>query len=191
MVLADNIPVHCAYDDLVDITVLVPNPRNPNQHPQKQIELLAKIIKNQGWRAPITVFTRSGFIVRGHGRLLAAQFMGLGQVPVDRQDYATEAEEWADLIADNRIAGLSQIDEAMLAGLMAELSDCDLDINLTGFSDKQIDNLLADYKVTEVKEDNFDPAAAAAEIKEPITKPGDIWQLGRHRLMCRGCHEAV
>lgn len=184
MILADKIPVYCAYDELVDITVIIPNPRNPNTHPQKQIELLAKIIKNQGWRAPITVSNRSGFVVRGHGRLLAAQFLGVSQVPVDRQDYATEAEEWADLIADNRIAELSQIDDAMLATLMTELSVSDLDINLTGFSDKQIDNLLADFKVSEVKEDNFDPAAAAAEIKEPITKPGDIWQLGLHRLIC-------
>ena len=63
------ISIHCAHDELVDITTLVPNPRNPNRHPDKQIELLAKIIQNQGWRAPITVSTRSGFIVRGHGRL--------------------------------------------------------------------------------------------------------------------------
>ncbi|AIF51674.1 ParB/Srx family N-terminal domain-containing protein [Pelosinus sp. UFO1] len=108
---ASGIPVYCAFDDLVDITTLVSNPRNPNQHSQKQIELLSKIIKNQSWRAPITVSTRSGFIVRGHGRLMAAQFLGVTQVPIDRQDYATEAEEWADLIADNRIAELSQIDE--------------------------------------------------------------------------------
>jgi DNA modification methylase len=179
-----GVPVHCAYNDLADIITLIPNPRNPNQHPQKQIELLAKIIKNQGWRAPITVSTRSGFVVRGHGRLLAAQLLGLVQVPVDRQDYATEAEEWADLIADNRIAELSQIDEGLLANLLTEINISDLDSNLTGFSDKQIDNLLAGFNIQEVKEDNFDPAAAAAEIKEPITKPGDIWQLGQHRLMC-------
>ncbi|SFM21723.1 DNA methyltransferase [Pelosinus propionicus] len=179
-----GVPVRCAYSDLADITTLVPNPQNPNQHPQKQIELLAKIIKNQGWRAPITVSTRSGFVVRGHGRLLAAQLLGVEQVPVDRQDYATEAEEWADLIADNRIAELSQIDEGLLASLLTEISISDFDSCLTGFSDKQIDNLLADFNIQEVKEDNFNPAAAAAEIKEPITKPGDIWQLGRHRLMC-------
>jgi hypothetical protein len=64
-----GVPVHCAYNDLADITTLVPNLRNPKQHPSKQIELLAKIIKNQGWRGPITVSTRSGFVVRGHGRL--------------------------------------------------------------------------------------------------------------------------
>lgn len=184
MAQENNIPVHCAHDDLVDITALVPNPRNPNQHSNKQIELLAKIIKNQGWRAPITVSTRSGFIVRGHGRLLAAQLLGVSQVPVDRQDYATEAEEWADLIADNRIAELSQIDDSLLASLMAELNTGDFDVSLTGFSDKQIDNLLAEFNAVEVREDNFDPAATAAEINEPMTKLGDVWQLGRHRLMC-------
>ncbi|WP_371380891.1 site-specific DNA-methyltransferase [Sporomusa aerivorans] len=181
---ADNITVHCAYDELADITTLVPNPRNPNQHPQKQIELLAKIIQNQGWRAPITVSNRSGFIVRGHGRLLAAQLLGVNQVPVDRQDYTTEAEEWADLIADNRISELSQIDDSLLASLLSEIGSTDFDTNLTGYSDKQIDNLLADFRTMEIREDNFDPAAAAAEINEPVTKPGDIWQLGRHRLMC-------
>jgi hypothetical protein len=109
MIIADNISVYCAHDELAYITTLVPNPRNPNQHPQKQIELLAKIIKTQGWCAPITVSTRSGFIVRGHGRLLAAQYLGASCVPVDRQDYASEAEEWADLITDNRIAELAEI----------------------------------------------------------------------------------
>lgn len=181
---ASGILVYCAYKEIVDITTLIPNPRNPNQHGSKQIELLAKIIKNQGWRAPITVSNRSGFVVRGHGRLLAAQFLGLGQVPVDRQDYATEAEEWADLIADNRIAELSQVDDAMLAGLMSDITITDFDIGLTGYSEKQLDNLMADFKNIEVQEDNFDTAAAVAEIKEPITKLGDVWQLGRHRLMC-------
>lgn len=104
-----TVPIHCAHDKLVDITTLVPNPRNPNRHLDKQIELLAKIIQNQGWRAPITVSTRSGFIVRGHGRLRAAQKLGLAHVPVDRQDYATEAEEWADMIADNQISDVQML----------------------------------------------------------------------------------
>ncbi|WP_312337209.1 DNA methyltransferase [Anaerospora hongkongensis] len=184
MVLADGIKVYCAFDELMDVVRIVPNPRNPNQHGNKQIELLAKIIKSQGWRAPITVSNRSGFVVRGHGRLLAAQYLGVGQVPVDRQDYATEAEEWADLIADNRIAELSQVDDALLAGLMSDITITDFDIGLTGYSEKQLDNLMADFKNIDVQEDNFDTVAAVAEIKEPITKPGDVWQLGRHRLMC-------
>lgn len=92
-----EIPVHCSYTELVDPAVLVPNPRNPNQHPKKQIELLAKIIKSQGWRTPVTVSNRSGFVVRGHGRLQAALLLDC-KVPVDRQDYISEADEWADLI---------------------------------------------------------------------------------------------
>lgn len=183
-VMSLNVQIYCAYKELADITTLIPNPRNPNQHPKKQIELLAKIIQSQGWRAPITVSNRSGFVVRGHGRLQAAQLLGLDQVPVDRQDYATEAEEWADLIADNRIAELSEIDDSILASLLAEVNIGDFDMDLTGFSEKQINNLLADFNTSEVQEDGFDPAAAADEIKEPITKPGDVWLLGRHRLMC-------
>lgn len=184
MTLADNIPVYCAYDEIADITTIIPNPRNPNQHSGRQIELLAKIIKNQGWRAPITVSNRSGFIVRGHGRLLAAQHLGAAAVPIDRQDYASEAEEWADLIADNRIAELSEADDELLASLLAEINVSEFDLDLTGFSEKQIDNILADLNIQEVKEDNFDPTAAVAEIEEPIVQPGEVWQLGQHRLMC-------
>ena len=134
----NNIPIYCAHDDLADITTLVPNPRNPNRHPDKQIELLAKIIKNQGWRAPITVSTRSGFIVRGHGRLLAAQKLGLAVVPVDRQDYASEAEEWADMIADNRIAELSELDDEAVSMLLAEIGE-EFYRELTGFQIQDID----------------------------------------------------
>jgi len=179
----NNIPIHCAHDELADITTLVPNPRNPNRHPDKQIELLAKIIKNQGWRAPITVSTRSGFIVRGHGRLLAAQKLGLAAVPVDRQDYASEAEEWADLIADNRIAELSEIDDEAVSQLLAEF-DSDFDRELTGFVDKDIDKLLAQFEDKTAIDDEFDVDQAVADIQEPVTKPGDIIQLGRHRLIC-------
>jgi len=181
--IADGIPVYCAFDELADVAALVPNPRNPNTHSNKQIELLAKIIKNQGWRAPITVSNRSGFIVRGHGRLLAAMKLGVNQVPVDRQDYASEAEEWADLIADNRIAELSEIDNSLLGSLLADI-DSAFDIELTGFSVKEVDKIMAELESGEIIEDDFDAAAEAAKIKTPVTKPGDVWQLGRHRLMC-------
>lgn len=180
---ADGIPVYCAFDELVDVATLVTNPRNPNQHPDNQTELLAKIIKNQGWRAPITVSTRSGFIVRGHGRLLAARRLGVSKVPVDRQDYESEAAEWADLIADNRIAELAEIDDKLLGELLAGL-DGQFDIELTGFSAKEVDQLLAEMESGAIIEDDFDPAAEAAKIQDPVTKPGDVWNLGRHRLMC-------
>src|SRR5690606_2134297 len=121
-----------------------PNPRNPNQHSDKQIDLLAKIIKHQGWRVPITVSKRSGFVVRGHGRLLAAQKLGIEKVPVDFQDYVNEAEEWADLIADNRIAELSQMDNEMLKDLLEELDTGEIDMELTGFFLDEIENLMAE-----------------------------------------------
>lgn len=176
--------IHCSYTELSDPALLVPNPRNPNQHPKRQIELLAKIIETQGWRAPVTVSNRSGFVVRGHGRLQAALLLGC-QVPVDRQDYASEAEEWADLIADNRIAELAEIDGEELAKLLHDLDGLDLDMDLTGYTDKQVDNLLTDIRMEPVQDDGFDAAAAAEEVASlPQSTYGDIWQLGRHRLMC-------
>lgn len=84
---AGGVPVYCAFDEIVEANKIVPNPKNPNQHPPDQIELLAKIIKAQGWRAPVTVSTLSGMVVRGHGRLMAAIHAGLSHVPVDFQDY--------------------------------------------------------------------------------------------------------
>ena len=100
---ADGIAVFCAHDKIVDTDELVGNPRNPNQHPKEQITALAKIIKRQGWRHPIVVSNRSGFVVKGHGRLLAAKELNAAQVPVDFQDYESEASEYADLMADNKI----------------------------------------------------------------------------------------
>lgn len=171
---------------MVDAALLIPNPQNPNQHPKKQIELLAKIIKAQGWRAPVTVSNRSGFVVRGHGRLQAALLLGC-MVPVDRQDYESQAAEWADLIADNRIAELASIDNELLAQMLAEINDSgiDFDMELTAYTDKQLDNVLADIRSEAVQEDNFDTDAAAAEAADNLkTACGDIWQLGKHRLMC-------
>lgn len=179
-----NIPIHCTYTDLADPTTLVPNPCNPNQHPKRQIELLAKIISTQGWRAPITVSNQSGFVVRGHGRLQAALLLGVDKVPIDRQDYKSDADEWADLVADNRIAELANIDDTELAKLLQDIGNTDLDINLTGYTDKQIDNLLADVRAEAVTEDNFDVAAEIDNKHDSTAQLGDVFQLGRHRLMC-------
>ena len=118
---ADGIPVFCAHDAIIKTSELKPNPKNPNQHPPEQVKLLGAIIRGQGWRGPITVSTRSGLIVRGHGRLMAAQLEDLAEVPVDYQNYASEAEEMADLVADNRIAELSDPDTKMLAEVFADI----------------------------------------------------------------------
>ena len=139
---ASGIPVFCAYDKLVPIDRVIGNPRNPNTHPKVQVDMLAKIIKAQGWRAPITISTRSGFIVRGHGRLAAAQQLGVASVPVDYQDYESEAAEWADLVADNRIAELAKMDMPVLLDLLGELDTGDFDMDLTGFDTDNLERLM-------------------------------------------------
>lgn len=177
-----NITVHCAYDEMVAIERCIPNPRNPNTHPKKQLELLSKIISGQGWRAPITMSRRSGFVVRGHGRLAAAQMIGCTEVPVDWQEYESEAAEYADLIADNRLAELSEIDTELMAQLMRDV-DGDGFSELTGYDDKAIAALLAEVPET-IEEDDYDAAGAYEDIQEPMTQAGDRWILGEHVLLC-------
>lgn len=140
--MAGNIPVLCAFDKIVSAEELQPNPKNPNHHPEDQVELLAKVIQAQGWRAPVTVSTRSGMIVRGHGRYMAAQLIGC-PVPVDYQEYQGEAEELADLVADNRIAELAELDNKMLAELFSGLESEDIDVSLTGYTEEAFHSITA------------------------------------------------
>jgi hypothetical protein len=102
---AGEIPVFCAYDELVATPTLTGNPRNPNKHPQEQIKLLATIIRSQGWRAPITVSRRSGFVVRGHGRLDAA--LDFGAELTGRIAYLTELDPKYCNVIVNRYARIT------------------------------------------------------------------------------------
>ena len=180
---AGAIPVFCAHDKLIDPNDLQGNPRNPNTHPAEQIKLLAHIIQSQGWRAPITVSNRSGFIVRGHGRLDAALDFGAELVPVDYQNYANEAEEWADLIADNRLSELAEIDNVQLADLIAEMDTGEVPMILSGYNEDDIESILAAIAGDgDAEGDGLDDAPPVPEI--PMTKPGDLWCLGNHRVIC-------
>jgi len=138
-----SIPVHCAHTALVDPNTLRPNPANPNRHSAHQIQLLASIIQDQGWRNPITVSKRSCLVVRGHGRLEAALLLGCETVPVDEQAYGSEAEELADLLADNRLAELAELDEDELRKLIRQIEEADpaFDLELTGFMEDEIRKL--------------------------------------------------
>lgn len=128
-----------------DVVELVPHPRNPNQHPAKQVELLARVIRHQGWRNPIVVSRRSGFVVAGHGRLLAALKNAEQTVPVDLQDFENEAEELAHLAADNRLAELSEMDESELGELLTDLEGMEgIDFELSGFDRSSLSDLLHD-----------------------------------------------
>lgn len=141
--MTDDIAIHCVYSDLRAPFLLKANPDNPNRHSAHQIQLLASIIQEQGWRNPITVSKRSGLVVRGHGRLEAAMLLGVEQVPVDEQEYASEAEELADLVADNRLAELAELDEDGLRAVMDKIAaaDPDFDRELTGFGEDEIARL--------------------------------------------------
>jgi DNA modification methylase len=176
-----TLQVYCAYDDLVNVTELKPNPQNPNAHPDLQIEKLAAIIDGQGWRHPITVSRLSGFIVAGHARLAAAIHLGVDSVPVDYQDFKSEAEELAVLVADNIIQEFNETDHEKLAGVLTQLEEADYDLELTALEPSDLD----DY----IRGQNGRPGLTPDdEIPAPPpvtkTKPGDIWLLGDHRLMC-------
>lgn len=118
----------CAYSEIVPIHKLVENPKNNNKHPTRQVELLAKIIDYQGQRNPIVVSKRSGFIVKGHCRLQALKLLGWENVAVDYQDYDNEAQEYADLIADNKIQSYAEFDEDALLKELQEMNFDDLEL---------------------------------------------------------------
>ena len=149
-----KIPIYCAFDKEVKVNDLTPNPRNPNKHPVSQIELLADIIRKTGWRAPITVSNLSGLIVKGHGRLQAAKLLGVDTVPVDFQDYDTEELELADLMADNRVAELSQMDNRKLLNLFEEFDTGFVDFEVSGYDEEFYRDLAHSFDEYEKKEDD-------------------------------------
>lgn len=180
---ADGIPVFCAHDEVCKTETLVPNPRNPNRHSEEQVELLAKIIESTGWRQPITVSRLSGFVVKGHGRLLAARRRGWGEVPVDYQEYTSEAEEWADLVADNRLAELSEMDDGALLALLDEVGGSEIPVDLTGFSNAEIAEIEAAFAAANGAADS-DVDDVKYPPQNPVIQPGDLILMGGHRLLC-------
>lgn len=128
--------IKCLYSEVWPIEQFVPNPKNPNNHPDAQLEMLGKLILKAGWRNPIVVSARSGMVVKGHGRLAAAKRVGLTEAPVEIQDYASEAAELADLVADNRIAEMSERDQFTVHGVLSELKELDGMLEQTGFTDE-------------------------------------------------------
>lgn len=124
--------VQCKHTRLVPVGELKPHPKNPNEHPAKQIKLLAKILKGDAWRHPIIVSNQSGFIVVGHARLQAAQLNGWPTVPVDFQDFESDEAELAFLVADNEIPEFAERDADKLQSIIAELEAANFDTELAG-----------------------------------------------------------
>lgn len=180
-----EIPVYCAYDEILDITQVVPNPKNPNTHGEKQIDLLSRIIRGNGWRNAITISKRSGYVVKGHGRLAAAAKLGTKAVPVEYQGYESEAAEYADMMADNRIAELAEINTIQLADLLQEFDTGELPMELTGYTEEDLEGILdaiagVDDAEANDQDDEYEPEKKVA----PLSRPGDLWLLGENRLVC-------
>jgi 16S rRNA G966 N2-methylase RsmD len=172
--LSDNIVVQSKDIKLVPIEQIIPNPKNANRHSIEQIQRLEKLIKYQGMRNPLIVSNRTGFLIVGHGRLEACTNLEMKEVPVIYQDFENEAQEYSYLVSDNEIARWAELDKH---AVYTELENLELDdIELLG---------LEDFTLPDVEE--LDPQTdedEVPEVVEPITKRGDIWLLGRHRLMC-------
>ena len=173
---SSTVPVHCTYSRMVDPTDLKPTPGNPNTHPPEQLRLLTRVIMERGWRHPIIVSKRSGLIVAGHARQTVAIAMRLPVVPVDYQDFGTEAEELEFLLADNRLAELAEMDNAALKDALARLDTGETDMELTGYANDAIAQLMNQVHQDGIPEGNKPiDEAAMADTKCECPKCGFKW----------------
>jgi len=171
------------------LQALIPYARNPRTHSEAQVAKIAASIVEYGWTNPVLVDGDNG-IIAGHGRLAAARKLGLEAVPVIELAHLTPTQKRAYVISDNRLALDAGWDEAMLALELAELSEAGYDLALTGFEEAELEALLEDDAVPEDEtsaSDDDEPDAADAVPEAPVvpvSRPGDVWALGAHRLIC-------
>ena len=165
---------------LVPIGKLIPYVNNARTHSKEQITKLRSSLREFGFVNPV-IIDREFNVIAGHGRILAAKEENIEQVPCVFVDHLTEAQKKAYILADNRFALDAGWDEDMLRVEMEALQGMDFDISLTGFDEAEIADLLS-LDDGETQEDDFDVDAALQA--EPFVKNGDLWLLGRHRLLC-------
>jgi DNA modification methylase len=157
---------------------LIPYANNARTHSPEQVAQIAASIREFGFTNPVLI-DKSGGIVAGHGRVMAAQSLGLASVPCLRVDWLTEAQKKAYVLADNRLALNAGWDEALLSAELRALDAEDFDLSVIGFGMDELADLLFEAPVAQNDED------AVPEIPEtPITTLGDVWVLGNHRIMC-------
>lgn len=159
---------------------LIPYARNSRTHSPEQIRQIAASIREFGFTNPVLIDDAGG-IIAGHGRVMGAREVGLQAVPCIRLGYLTEAQRRAYVIADNRLALNAGWDNALLSLELADLQGDGFDLELTGFSEDELDRLLAE---DEEPGGAGDPDAAPEPPATPVTVLGDVWVLGKHRLMC-------
>lgn len=161
--------------------VLLPYARNSRTHSDEQVAQIAASIREFGFTNPVLVDADNG-IVAGHGRVMAAKQLGLVDVPTINVGWMTEGQRRAYVIADNQLALNAGWDESVLAQEVAWLQEQQFDTNLLGFSADFLDGLLAEEAATDVGLTDQDDAPAVQA--EPVTRLGDVWLMGKHRLMC-------
>lgn len=165
--------------EAIQIDALIPYARNSRTHSDAQVAQIAASIKEFGFTNPVLIDAGGG-IIAGHGRVLAARKLGLTDVPCIRLDHLTDAQKRAYVIADNRLALNSGWDTEMLKVEFADLQELGFDLELTGFGLDEIKELLAPVGT----EGLTDPDDAPPLPENPRTMPGDIWVMGKHRLLC-------
>jgi hypothetical protein len=172
-----------------DPAVLRPYDRNARTHSKKQLKQIAKSIERYGFTNPVLV-SEAGEIIAGHGRVEAAKLLGLAQVPTIRLDHLNEAERRAYVLADNKLALNAGWDPNILALELKGLEDLGFDLELTGFSLAEID-LALDYGQAAATSPEEEPGLD--EVPDPplvpVMRRGDVWTLGRHRLLCGDARE--
>ncbi|MBR0484607.1 MAG: site-specific DNA-methyltransferase [Oscillospiraceae bacterium] len=164
---------------LVDINKLIPYVNNARTHSKEQIQKLRSSLREFGFVNPV-IIDKEYNVIAGHGRIAAAKEEGIQQVPCVYVDYLTEAQKKAYILADNRMALDAGWDDELLAVEMEELQNLGFDLGLTGFDEKELADLFATDE--EAEDDGFDVDKALE--KEAFVQTGDLWLLGRHRLLC-------
>ncbi|MCA3278139.1 MAG: site-specific DNA-methyltransferase [Roseomonas sp.] len=167
------------------VAALVPYAENARTHSPAQVAQIASSIAEFGFVNPVLV-DGAGVLVAGHGRVMAAKQLGMASVPAIRLAHLTDAQARALRLADNQIALNSGWDEALLAAEIARIRDeAAVDLDVLGFSAEALEDLLASIGANDEAPAQGDPDAPAPEPPaQPVTRPGDLWRLGRHRLLC-------
>ena len=166
---------------LVDINKLVPYANNARIHNKEQILKLRSSLREFGFVNPV-IIDREYNVLAGHGRIMAAKEEGIAEVPCVYADHLTEAQKKAYILADNRMALDAGWDEELLSVEMQELQELGFNLSMTGFDEKELTDLLSVDADGEAKEDDFDLSTALE--KAAFVQRGDIWTVGRHKLMC-------
>jgi len=165
----------------ISIQALIPYARNSRTHSDAQVAQIAASIREFGFTNPVLI-DKDGGIIAGHGRVLGARKLGLSDVPCIRLAHLTDAQKRAYVIADNKLALNAGWDDEMLRLEVGDLKTEGFDLDLLGFSDDELQSLLAEHDSTEIGLTDDDDAPSLQA--EPVTRLGDVWVMGKHRLMC-------